>query len=160
MRINLVTSFAAGILIATSITGVVYISDSSHVSKAADKTVKQNLSDSEMKDKLSSAGYVVQTKADYDKALSNAKAAAKKAEPADSKPASKVVNQVVINVAMGMTSIDIGRTLQSAKLIPSAVKFQMDVHKRGVEKNLRPGTFVINSSMTYDQIIATIFKKK
>ena len=58
-----------------------------------------------------------------------------------------------------MTSIDVGKMLEKAKIVPDDFKFSRDVEKKGVEKNLRPGTFTVDTEMTYDQVIATIFKK-
>jgi hypothetical protein len=57
-----------------------------------------------------------------------------------------------------MTSIDVGRVLENAKIIPNAFNFSKDIEKKGLEKKLRPGTFVVDSGMSYDQIVATIFK--
>lgn len=156
MRFNFLSSFSAGILVATSIFGVVYLSGDQGTAKTVVKHEKVQLSDSEMKDKLVAAGYVVQTKAEHDKAT-GAKTANNKPAATTEKP--KVVNQVVVNVTMGMTSIDVGHQLQAAKIIPNAFNFSKDIEKRGLEKSLKPGTFSINSDMSYDQIINTIFKK-
>jgi hypothetical protein len=160
MRINLLSSFAAGILITTSICGTVYFTDKSDVSKASVKQIKVQPSENEMKDKLAAAGYVVETKAEYDKNIKDAKVAAPKGTPtpANNQP-NKIVTRVVVSVTDGMTSINIGRILENAKIIPNAFRFSKDVEKKGVEKNLRPGTFVVDTQMTYDQVIATIFKK-
>jgi hypothetical protein len=155
-------SFAVGMLITTIVSGTVYFSTKSDVTKApANESVKKvQLSDSEMIDKLASEGYVVQTKAEFDKKINDAKTSAQKtATPAQNDKSKKVVYRVIVNVSDGMTSIDVGRQLVNAKIIPNAFKFSQDIEKRGVEKNLRPGTFAVDSGMSYDQIIATIFKK-
>jgi hypothetical protein len=161
MKFNVVSSFAAGILLATSICGAVYFTEDPVVSKAAvkpteseQKTVVQP-TETEMKDKLLAAGYVVQPKEEYDKTLESAKKAASTAST-DSK---KIAYRAVITVTMGMTSIDVGKMLEKAKIVPDDFKFSQDVEKKGVEKNLRPGTFTVDTEMTYDQVIATIFKK-
>jgi hypothetical protein len=171
MGINVVSSFAAGILLASSICGVVYFSGDTKVSKAADKptetekqqvTTKAPLTEVEMKELLASAGYVIQSKADYDKNLAAAKNAAVTAEKnkaGTTTDSNKVVYRSVITVSQGMTSIDVGKMLENAKIITDDFKFSQDVEKKGVEKNLRPGTFVVDTGMTYDQVIATIFKK-
>lgn len=154
MRFNLLSSFAAGILITTSICGAVYFSDNnSEVSKASVKQIKVLPSESEMKDKLSAAGYIVQTKAEYDKNIAASKQ--KQGAPAVNKT---VVTRVIVNVSDGMTSIDVGRVLENAKIIPNAFNFSKDIEKKGLEKKLRPGTFVVDSGMSYDQIVTTIFK--
>jgi hypothetical protein len=160
MKINILNSFAAGMLITTIISGAVYLSGDGGSLKASVKANKKaHLSESEMIDKLSSAGYVVQTKDEYDKSLKDAKTTAdKKATPIDKKT-EPTVNRVVVNVSEGMTSIDVGNQLVTAKIIPNAFKFSQDIEKKGVENDLRPGSYTVDSSMSYDQIIATIFKK-
>jgi hypothetical protein len=156
MRINLLSSFAAGILITTTICGVVYFTDDNTTQKASAKSSeKVQLTASEMKDKLESEGYIVQTKEELEKTLQAAKSTETK--PADSKEKEKAVTQVVVNVADGMTSIDVANALFQAKLIPDAFKFTQDIEARGLQNALRPGSFNVNSDMSYDQIIATIF---
>jgi hypothetical protein len=156
MRINLLSSFAAGILLATTICGVVYLTDDTTVEKATAKSSdKVQLTASQMKEKLESDGYVVQTKEELEKTLQAAKNTETK--PADSKEQEKAVTQVVVNVADGMTSIDVANVLFQAKLIPDAFKFTQDIEARGLQNALRPGSFTVNSEMSYDQIIGTIF---
>ncbi|MEH7081901.1 aminodeoxychorismate lyase [Neobacillus drentensis] len=160
MKFNVVSSFAAGVLLATTICGAVYFTDDPVVTKAAAKPTKTEQktvvqpTETEMKDKLLAAGYVVQPKAEYDKTLE----AAKKAASTAANGSQKIAYRSVITVTQGMTSIDVGKMLEKAKIVPDDFKFSKDVEKKGVEKNLRPGTFVVDTEMTYDQIIATIFK--
>lgn len=164
MRVNLLTSFAAGILISTTISGAVYFTNKTEAAtkpvKVTEqtKTVTVQPTEDEMKNKLAAAGYVVQTKTDYDKNLNDAKAAAQKATPAEDNKSKKTVYRVVLNVANGMTSIDVGRALEKAKIIDNAFQFSKDIEKKGIENKLRPGTFVVDSDMSRDQIISTIFK--
>ena len=163
MRINLFSCFAAGILFATTICGVAYFTDKSVTSKPSAKTIQKpvtvNLTEAEMKDKLATNGFVVQTKAEYDKNLNDAKVAGQKQAPAQDKKPNKTVTRVVIHVSQGMTSIDVGKMLKKAKFVPNAYKFSMDVEKRKLDTKLKPGTFIVNSEMTYDQMIRTIFKE-
>jgi hypothetical protein len=162
MKFNVVSSFAAGILLASTICGAVYFTEDPAVTKAApkptrsEKTVVQP-TEAEMKDKLLTAGYIVQPKADYDKTIEATKKAASAASANNN--SKKIVYRAVISVTQGMTSIDVGRMLEKAKIVPDDFKFSRDVEKKGVEKNLRPGTFTVDTEMTYDQVIATIFKK-
>jgi hypothetical protein len=161
MRINLLSSFAAGILITTTICGAVYFTSGSDNPKASSKStetkVTENvqLSDSEMKEKLETAGYVVQTKADFDKALEEAKGSNQNETPADD---SNAVTKVIVNVNDGMTSIDVGNALVGAGFIPNAFEFSKTVESKGVENKLRPGAYVVDSQMSVDEVIATIFK--
>jgi cell division protein YceG involved in septum cleavage len=162
MRINLLSSFAAGILMTTTICGAVYFSDKSNVPKVSAKTpdnhtiVKVQSSEKEMKKKLVTKGYVVQTKAEYDKKMKDAQSSEQnQASPEDNK---KTVTRVIVNVSNGMTSIDVGNILVQANLIPNALKFSQDIENKGLENKLRPGSFVVDSEMSYDQVISTIFK--
>jgi mannitol-specific phosphotransferase system IIBC component len=156
MRINALSSFAAGILISTTICGVAYFSDKSEVKtsvKTSERitTGKVQLSENEMKDQLVAAGYVVQTKDEYEQSI----AAEPKTDTVEEN--SKNVTKVIVNVSNGMTSIDVGRTLEQAQLVPNAFNFSKDIESKGLQNKLRPGTYVVDSSMSYDQIIATIF---
>jgi cell division protein YceG involved in septum cleavage len=164
MKFNVVSSFATGILLATTICGAVYFTEDPVVTKAASKPTKTvekivaQPTETEMKGKLLAAGYVVQPKAEFDKTIEAAKKAAATA-PAANNNSKKIAYRAVITVTQGMTSIDVGKMLEKAKIVPDDFKFSRDVEKKGVEKNLRPGTFTVDTEMTYDQIIATIFKK-
>lgn len=161
MRFNLISSFAAGVLITTTICGAVYFFGKNDVSKAAVKTTAKQAttqpSENEMKTKLTSLGYVVESQAEYNKNMEAAKTAASKGN-ATAAGTQKVVYRAVVRVTKGMTSIDVGRELVQAKIITNAFKFSKDVEKKGVENNLRPGTFAVDTSMSYNKVIATIFK--
>jgi hypothetical protein len=158
MKVNVLSGFAAGIFITTSICSAVYYSSNHQVSKKVDKV---QLSETEMKDKLVAAGYVFEKKADTAKkktvAAKNPTPATKKSAPAETKPA---VKQVVVNVTLGMTSIDVGQVLANEKLITqSPFQFSKEIEKRDMQKLLKPGSYTVNSEMSYDEIIDTIFKK-
>ncbi|MGX6443196.1 aminodeoxychorismate lyase [Neobacillus sp. K501] len=161
MRINLMSSFAAGILITTTICGAVYFTSGSDDQKASAKSSETKvaetvqLSEGEMKEKLEAAGFVVLTKEDYEKALKEAKGSDQNEAPAEE---SKTVTKVIVNVADGMTSIDVGNVLVGAGLIPNAFEFSKNVESKGVENKLRPGVYVVDSQMSIDDVIATIFK--
>jgi hypothetical protein len=159
MAFNRLSSFAAGIFLATSVCSVAYFTVGTEAAKAPDKTAEKKVetiqpSEEEMKARLESSGFIVQTAEEYDKHLNDAKEAAQK-EAADDK---KVVREVLLNVTDGMTSIDVGRMLEKAKLVDDAFKFTKAVEKKGVENRLRPGVYKVDSEMSRDQIIAAIFK--
>ncbi|MEH7255220.1 aminodeoxychorismate lyase [Neobacillus niacini] len=157
MRINLLSSFAAGILISTTICGIVYFSDDSAAQKVSAKSSgKVQLTSAQMKEKLEVEGFVVQTKDELEKTLQAAKSS--ETTPIETEEKEKSVTQVVVNVANGMTSVDVANVLIQAQLIPDdAFAFTMDIESRGLQKALRPGSFVVDSGMSYDQIIGTIF---
>jgi hypothetical protein len=160
MRSNLLSSFAAGLLIATSVCGAVFFSTKSDASKAPVKTtqnqsaMKGQPSKKEMQSELSSVGYVVQTKAEYDKAMAQAKSGAQKASSANGQ---KIVYRVPVRVTQGMTSLDVGNWLVRGHIITDAFKFSKDVENKGIENHLRPGTYIVDSSMSYDKVISAIF---
>ena len=157
MRINLLSSFAAGILISTTICGIVYFSVDSDTQKVSAKSSeKVQLTSAQMKENLEADGFVVQTKDELEKTLQAAKSS--ETTPVESEEKEKPVTQVVVNVANGMTSVDVANVLIQAQLIPDdAFAFTMDIESRGLQNALRPGSFVVDSGMSYDQIIGTIF---
>lgn len=162
MRINLLSSFAAGILITTTIFGAVYLANPNDQSKATVNTTENRStvkpSEKEMKQKLESKGYVVQTKAEFDKNVNDAKASGQKPTTPDDGQSAKTVTKVIVNVAEGMTSIDVGKALAQGSLVQDAFAFSQDIEQKGLENRLRPGVFVVDSEMTYDQMVSTIFK--
>ncbi|WP_179301858.1 aminodeoxychorismate lyase [Neobacillus jeddahensis] len=164
MKINFLSSFASGILIATTIFGTVYFVDRGNDDKAATqsttevKTVKVSSSDKEMKKALESSGYVVQKKSEYDKTISDAKAASQKQDKPAEDASTKTVTKVIVNVSDGMTSIDVGNMLVQAKMIPNAYDFSKEIEQKGLENKLRPGVYIVDSEMSHDAVIGAIFK--
>jgi cell division protein FtsX len=174
MKINLVSSFAAGILLTTTICSAVYFTAPNASSKASGKpeTVKVQLSEKEMKKKLTAKGYVVQKQAEYDKNLKKVKSSTKQQEIQKDKQSStnqqetkkddiqpaKTVTRVTVTVSEGMTSIDVGRTLEEAKIISNAFDFSKIIESRGLANKLRPGTYEVNSEMSFNELVSTIFK--
>ncbi|RHW40448.1 aminodeoxychorismate lyase [Neobacillus notoginsengisoli] len=154
---NLLSSFAAGMLLTTAICSAVYFT--ADTPKASSKTVKVEPSGAEMKSKLEKKGFVVQTKEEYDKTVADAVAtSSEQTEPAEKESTSKPVTKVIINVSEGMTSITVGRMLVQAGIVEDAFAFSKDIEKKGLMNKLRPGVFTVDSSMSYDQVVSTIFR--
>lgn len=167
MKINQLGSFAAGILLSTAIIGGVYFltDEKADGTKEADnEAVVEKPTEDELKSELESLGYVVQTQEEYDKKLAEAaqsteKEQAEKEKADENAETEKTVTRVVINVSNGMTSIDVGRALEEAKLIDKdAFSFSKDIEARGLENKLKPGSYAVDSNMSYDEIISAIFK--
>jgi hypothetical protein len=167
MTPNSLRSFAAGLLAAAILTGSVYLfgpSEAKSTEKPSDKTEKaEKLSKEEMIEQLTAEGYVINTEEEWSKQLAAAaKSSEKKDDKAekktDDKTGEKVVYRTILTVSMGMTSIDVGNALEKAHIIESGIQFYKDVENRGLENELRPGTFEIESGMTTDEIISVIFK--
>jgi hypothetical protein len=164
MTSNSLRSFALGLLLAAAATGGVYFfgpSEAESTEKSDEKTVKtENLTEEEMIEQLTAKGFVVQSKEAWDKQVAAA-TEAKDEEPekkSKKKNEDDVVYRTILNVSMGMTSIDIGNALEEAKIIDDGMKFYKEVENRGLENDLRPGTFQIESGMSMDEIISIIFK--
>ncbi|OIU68644.1 hypothetical protein [Rossellomorea aquimaris] len=164
MTSNSLRSFALGLLLAATATGGVYFfgpSEAESTEKSDEKTVKtEKLTEDEMIEQLTAKGFVVQSKEAWDKQVAAA-TEAKEDEPekkSEKKNEDGVVYRTILNVSMGMTSIDIGNALEDAKIIDDGMKFYKEVEKRGLENELRPGTFQIESGMSMDEIISIIFK--
>ncbi|MFJ8265056.1 hypothetical protein [Peribacillus asahii] len=147
-------SFAGGLLVATGLCGIVYFFGST---EATSTQTTEQLSKDEMKDLLSSEGYVVHTEKEWEEQLAEVKSSKDKAET-ETETKEKIVYRTVLKVSKGMTSIDVGKALQRARIIKSGQAFFDEVEKNGVENNLRPGTYVVQSDMTTEEIISVIFK--
>lgn len=159
MKANLIRSFAAGLLLATVVSGSVYFlsNDDSNGSQA-------NLSTEEMKTALTEKGYKVLTEVEYAEELAAAQIEAEEsqqeaAEEETTEKAETIVYRTMVTVTQGMTSIDVGDALVSAKIIASRPEFVNLVEQKGLVQELRPGTFEVHSDMTLDQVIATIYKQ-
>ncbi|MDQ0154551.1 hypothetical protein [Robertmurraya andreesenii] len=160
MKPNLITSFAAGLLLSATVCGAVYFSKPSPSGKSAKQVVKAP-TEEQMKDTLSNSGYIILTNKEWEKQL----AATKEEKPQketeqETKETTKetIVYRTVVNVAQGMTSIDVGNALVRGKIIDNARDFFNEVEKRGLSNKLKPGTFELDSNMTMDEVIAVIFK--
>lgn len=175
-KTNLINSFAAGVLLATSVSGIVYFStkdDASNVSATANNNKSDSVDENavntptveEMKEILTNSGYVVQSNEE----AGNAEAATDQEQSAEENQEAEQpqeeqqpeVKKVTITVSEGMTSYDVGSTLNSEQIIPeTALQFSQKVEQQGVANYLKLGSYEISSDMTTDQIISTIFKKQ
>ncbi len=168
-------SFAGGLIVAAGITGIVYLSGGS-----GEGTSVRTMTEEEMKTTLTEKGYVVKTEEEWNQlvaAIDTAQAEVDKAKadkpaesenPAPTEPAEpaepaapaegeQAVYKTIVNVSSGMTSIDVGRTLETAKIIPNAFEFSQEVERRGLSSKLKLGVYEIDSNMSIDQILATLF---
>ncbi len=150
-------SFAGGLLAAATLCGIVYFNGPA---EATTNNKVEKLSNEEMKDKLTSEGYVIYTEKEWDQLANQAE----KKEPAETEKDNgnkeeKVVYRTVLNVSSGMTSIDVGRSLERAKIIDRARTFSNEVEKRGLSNKLKPGIYEVESGMNMDKILSIIFPK-
>ncbi|MBY6023480.1 hypothetical protein KUV24_17870 [Nitratireductor sp. DP7N14-4] len=158
MTPNTLRSFAMGLLVAATATGIVYLLEPSSTSTS------KELSEEEMQTQLEDKGFVVQTQEELDKQLADVQAEAAQEAQKESKEEKEEqskeepVYRTIINVSSGMTAVDVGEVLEKAKIVKSGFEFYKKVEGQGVENELRPGTFEVDSSMTEDEMIAVIFK--
>ena len=156
MKANLIRSFAAGLLLATVVSGSVYFlsGDSSNGDQGS-------LSTEEMKTALTNEGYKVLTEVEYADELAAAQIEAEESQEqtAPEETTETVVYRTMITVTQGMTSIDVGDALVSAKIIANRQDFTKLVEQKDLVHALRPGTFEVQSDMTLDQVIATIYRQ-
>ena len=154
MKAESIRNLAVGLLLGTGICGAVYfINPSETEPKVVEKEV--TVSEDEMISSLTSNGYMVLTNEELEAQIAEAQAAVEQ----NTEPEGNVVYRTMISVSTGMTSIDVGKALVGANIIDNALKFSQAVEAKGVEKDLRPGTFEVQSDMTQDELIAKIFKK-
>jgi len=176
MKPSIISSFAAGLLLAAAISSVAYYVTKGETPKAAEpattaateetntEAVETTPTVKEMEELLASSGYVVQTKEEAEKKETEWQ---EKVDAAEEKAGENtesdgdVVYRTGIYVSNGMTSIDVGNALKDADIIKmSGFEFSKVVEKKGVEKYLKPGSYKIDSSMSTDKIISTIFQKQ
>jgi L-serine deaminase len=154
MAAKLMSTFAAGLIVAASVCGAVYLLDPSEVTST--QTVEKP-SEKEMKNVLTSAGYIIHTEEEWKEKLAAIEVTETKKGPVD-EVKETIVYRAILNVSPGMTSIDVGKVLVQANITDNAMTFFNEVEKRGLSNDLRPGTYEIDSEMTIDEVISTIFK--
>ena len=176
VKIDKLTSFAAGILLSTSIIGAVFYfgqdTDAANAGENKKEVLTAQLSEEEMIDILTDKGYQVLPEtinvADQNILSGEETLAADEdgqtAEDSEAKPeseeAAEETDEIVINGKEGWTSIDVGEELSQAGLIDNdAFQFSKDIEARNLHLKLRPGSYTVNSNMSYDQIISAIFNK-
>lgn len=168
MKAKTIRSFAAGLMLASGVCGVVYFIGPSKVVSTQTTENVQPTKD-EMKESLTSDGFIVMTEEEWIEELAAVQAAKnEEAEQAKDKNEEKqeqpgevkevIIYRTVLNVASGMTSIDVGNALVKGKIIDNAKAFFDEVEKRGLANELRPGTFELDSEMSMDEVMNTIFK--
>lgn len=151
-------SFAGGLIVAAGLCGAVYFFVPGEATGTSEK-----LSEDDMKESLASEGYVIHSEKEWEDQIAEAEAIKDKAEAEAEKetvkePTEKIIYRTVLTVSKGSTSIDVGKTLQKAKVIKNAYGFSDEVEKKGKANGLRPGTYVVDSEMTTEKIISIIFK--
>lgn len=154
MTAKLMSSFAAGMIFAAGICGAVYFFGANEVTSIQ---TEEKPSVKEMKNLLTSAGYVIHTEEEWKESLAAVEASKPKQDSAE-KGKETVVYRTILTVSTGMTSIDVGNALVQAHIIDNAMTFFKEVEKRGLSNELRPGSFEVNSEMTIDEVMSTIFK--
>lgn len=161
MTSNSIRSFALGLLIAGGVCGAVYFLEPNEA-KGEDtsdkKTSAETLTVDEMKNALTKEGYVVHTESEWNDQLAAAKTDTEEKQNQEQPAQEKVIYRTMISVSSGMTSIDVGRALKQTNIIEDAFAFSKEVENRGLSNGLRPGMYEINSEMSLDEIISTIFQ--
>ncbi|PAL16862.1 endolytic transglycosylase MltG [Peribacillus simplex] len=149
-------SFAGGLVVAAGLCGAVYFFGPGEATGTSEK-----LSEDKMKESLASEGYVIHSEKEWEDQIAEAQSVKDKAEAEKEtvkEPTEKIIYRTVLTVSKGSTSIDVGKTLQKAKVIKNANEFSDAVEKKGKANGLRPGTYVVDSAMTTEKIISIIFK--
>lgn len=164
MMTNSLRSFASGLLIATTLIGAVYLfgpEKAESTEQPAETAKTKELTEEEMIQQLASKGYVVHTEEEWNNqkaAANNEKTEDNSAQEQEKSNEEKVVYRAILSVSTGMTSIDVGNALEKAKIIDDGMDFYKEVEKRGLENELRPGTFEFESGMSMEEIISIIFE--
>ncbi|MBM4762846.1 hypothetical protein [Bacillus sp. B15-48] len=164
MKAKLMSSFAAGLIVAASVCGVVYFFEPA---KATSTEVKENLPLEEMRNELFTAGYLVYSEEEWEQELAKIEQEHKllleqekehETNESPAEPTETIIYKTILNVASGMTSIDVGNALVKGKIIDNAMTFFNEVEKKGLANGLRPGTYELDSEMNTDEVISILFK--
>lgn len=152
-----IRSFAFGLMIAAGLFAAVYFFGPSETTNS--QTVDTpSPSEDEMKNTLTAKGYVIQTEEEWNEhqvALEEAKKITPEEAPTETET---VQYRAMISVSLGMTSTHVGQALEEMKIITNDLDFSNEVEKRGLANELRPGIYEVQSGMTIDDIIASIFQ--
>ena len=157
MTSNSIRSFAFGILIAAGVTGLVYFTAPNEANgdkETETKKVVEMASPEEMKKSLEDQGYIIHTTEEWNNVVSNSLEKEAQQTPGEE----KVIYRTMISVSSGMTSINVGDVLKQTGIIDDSFAFSKEVENRGLSNGLKPGIYEVNSEMSLDEIIATIFK--
>ncbi|WP_461200588.1 endolytic transglycosylase MltG [Anoxybacillus sp. TBDG-1] len=132
-------AFAAGMLFATTILAIVHY--------ATDKQ-RQN-------DAISQKQYeqLITERDELAEKLEKLKKETKKATPPP-----KETYIYTLTIAKGEASQDIASRLEQAHIIDNAQSFLTYLHTHHLTRALRPGTYVVTSDMSYEQIARNITK--
>ncbi|WP_342489067.1 hypothetical protein MKX67_06915 [Cytobacillus sp. FSL W7-1323] len=175
-------SFAGGLIVAAVILGITYFlspAESKQTEAAEPKATeevdqpaeatKEELSTEEMEKALQSQGFIIHSEEEWDNINKDMKDIAsvkeeneklkKQLNDAKENENEKAVYRTMLTVTSGMTSIDVGNALESAKIIKNGKDFFDAVEKKGLENDLRPGTFEVNSDMSMNELVNKVFKK-
>lgn len=163
---RMILSFAVGLLTASIVIGIVYLSSSEYQPKAEKAA---SLTEEEMKENLAAAGYLIHTEEEWDEmvappASTNENEETQQDPQTDSEEPveeetseEETVKKISITVSAGMTSGDIGKILVNENFIDNAYDFSSEVEKKGVANKLQLGTYEIDSTMSMNEIIAELF---
>ncbi|MFK4997954.1 hypothetical protein ACI2OX_12505 [Bacillus sp. N9] len=121
MKANSIRSFAIGLLVATSMCGAAYFLSPKEIK--SEPTVEK-LTEAEMKSKLAAKGYKILTEEEWNEQLAaNEKVEEPEEEEVKEEKTETVVYRTILTISTGMTSIDVGRALEKANIIDSAIGF-------------------------------------
>ncbi|MED1605432.1 hypothetical protein P4U90_08805 [Cytobacillus kochii] len=175
-------SFAGGLIVAAVILGITYFlspAESKQTEAAEPKATeevdqpaeatKEELSTEEMEEALQSQGFIIHSEEEWNNINKDMKDIAsvkeeneklkKQLNDAKENENEKAVYRTMLTVTSGMTSIDVGNALESAKIIKNGKDFFDAVEEKGLENDLRPGTFEVNSDMSMNELVNKVFKK-
>ena len=72
------------------------------------------------------------------------------------KPVSSPGKNVSVTVSEGMTGAELGKVLKNRELIRDAKVFQVQMELSEYKNQIHPGTYILNSSQTADEMLAVL----
>jgi hypothetical protein len=152
-------SFSAGVIMTTSILGVIYYNDD-----------KSNLTfdTKQLENVLHEQGQVAINQAEYDQLLQirdsyneykeNQQKENKEETNKEVIIEEKIITKYILEIKQGMNSMQISRQLENVGIINSANDLHSEITAKNLSSSVQIGTFQLTSDMTIDEIIKKITK--
>ncbi|WP_239421752.1 endolytic transglycosylase MltG [Bacillus sp. CGMCC 1.16541] len=149
-----IRAFSVGLLLATSVLGIVYYTGDRN------QEYNRTFSLQQAKQLLQNEGYVTVQTAEYNQLLQLKRAEQEESTlpiKKESKDKATIVHKEIV-IKPGMTSIDIASQLLESEIIKNSTEFNAYLTKRDLTTKIQLGTYTLSSDMTHEEIAAILTK--
>ncbi|WP_078545650.1 MltG/YceG/YrrL family protein [Litchfieldia alkalitelluris] len=143
-------AFSAGIILATSIMGIMYYNEPKTVNTAT-------VTDSDIEAYLSDQNHLVLIeKEEYDELLeiqsTHQETEKQEQTKAEVKIEEKIITKYILEITPGMNSLEISEVLEDVGVIKNAKELNTYILDNDLAKNIQIGSFTVTSEMTHKEI--------